>query len=348
MPDRDPLYDACHEYFKAHADAREIVASKHPDWRAVFEVGDQDAIDDLFEDLFPEDARVEDPDLLARRNRGTGMFRAPYDRLKETIDLLAHSKVEGQWQWQWSEISLHCGDVIWHQAREVWRATAALDEAVRRAAWRASDDIKDYLDNIERTEWIACVPLERRFEGFPEFTDFGSFKVVNARTGTPGLHRNIFSDFIRILGNELEVEFHPPSEVDGHSLLDSDFQRRVQAETQGYIPGRPQLVIRLETGEWDVACERLRWRLNYQLPLLRLCQLACDVFDRVRIGTRPPMTPDLRREMAAGLIEIPCTALAIDKRTGAAQTWSDLWTLRHEYEMTERDPDDPQDLLDLL
>ena len=134
-------------------------------------------------------------------------------------------------------------------------------------------------------------------------------------------------DFCQILGEHLRVNFIRSSEISG-SLL--DISSKIREQTRGYIPGRPQLVLNLGLGEWDVACERLRRRLHFLIPLIRLCQLTCDVMEGVRFTGDSARMPDHGRAMPEGITEIPCTALGVNVNNGTGQTWDGLWTWRYE------------------
>jgi hypothetical protein len=60
---------------------------------------------------------------------------------------------------------------------QVWEGQPSEDEL----AVEFVNTITNTLKMLATVEWIACVPMERPFRTFPEFTDFGPFAVVNAR-----------------------------------------------------------------------------------------------------------------------------------------------------------------------
>jgi len=102
-----------------------------------------------------------------------------------------------------------------------------------------------YLDVLAGYKWIASLPLEHVFSTFPPFTDFGGFYLVNpCNPESPCELDELLKRFRDILTEKLNVDFVPPKDLNSNSYLnlgDHFFENK----TDGYIPGRPQMVIRV-------------------------------------------------------------------------------------------------------
>lgn len=214
-----------------------------------------------------------------------------------------------QWQTEVWELAGSYADYIWENE-------CVEDDLARRYC----NQLICLLDDLAAVDWIACVPIERTFCRFPEFTDFGSFCVVNPGSLSPQSDSDLLQAFRQILADKLGVNFMPEREVPDSYLRLSDHYYN---KSGNYIPGRAQLVLRVGRGERFSNERILVSRLSKLLDLLALCQIAYassgSLLELRVIGPESVM-PDGSR-MASGLIEIPPVAVAVNVRTGQADWW---------------------------
>ena len=211
----DPLFNSCHQYFRELAASKQRL-SEDPGFSRYFEDFTEDGVDELFERFFGEEPF--DPENLPWLS-GTGS--APNElrvalgkalrNLDQSVWTLAASQIEGDWHWESSEIQLRTRTIIWQNAREIWVAESHNEETISRIALAGSSEIHHYLDELKATDWLACTPLDRRFDGFPEFTDFGSFCIVKranrSRWSAQGRHDRLLSNTWRAFARELHPIF---------------------------------------------------------------------------------------------------------------------------------------------
>lgn len=174
---------------------------------------------------------------------------------------------------------------------------------------------------LEGFEWIACLPLEHVFCRFPACTDFGDFVIVNPNDGAPELDE-LLRRFRVILTEKFNVNFVPLTDLDNDSYLrlgDHYFKK-----SGGYIPGRPQMVVKVGRGDTFVNKLILAGTSSYNLSLLSVCQIEYELggspFETSVISPDHDCLPSGER-MQPGLIEIPPVAVAIDVNTGEADWW---------------------------
>jgi hypothetical protein len=180
-----------------------------------------------------------------------------------------------------------------------------------------------YLDALAGHDWIASLPLEHVFGGFPPFTDFGGFCLVNpCDPDGPCELDDLLDRFRGILTDRLGIAFPQPEDLNGSSYLnlgDHFFNNK----SDGYIPGRPQMVIRVGRGDEFVNKQLLPGLARQQLSLLAICQIAYELEDGFRSKVISPSHSRLPTgdQMQCGLISIPDVAVAIVAKTGDAAIW---------------------------
>jgi hypothetical protein len=181
--------------------------------------------------------------------------------------------------------------------------------------------IHDLLDDLASADWIACVPMERVFSHFPVFTSFGPFALINARATSPESVPELLHGFQQMLSEHLDVNFMPLAELQDSYLRLSDHYYQ---KSGYYIPGRPQMVLKVGRGERSSNERILASQLTSVLDLLDLCQIAYEasasLFETRLIGPHSTM-PD-GTTMLPGFVAVPGVAVAINVRTGEADWWS--------------------------
>jgi hypothetical protein len=217
-------------------------------------------------------------------------------------------------------------DLKWQSA--MWEIAGSTAERV----WEQDVDEQTYirgfcrivnecLDDLAAADWIACVPLEHVFCNFPEFTSFGEFSLVNPGANPEQPVDELLGRFRSILTTNFGVNFMPHTEVNDSYLWLGDHYHQKSGH---YIPGRPQLIVKVGRGERFLN-ERLFWELAAnQLALLSLCQIAYELEGGLETRIVSPGHDRLPRgeRMQWGLIEIPGVAVAINVRSGEAAWWS--------------------------
>lgn len=175
--------------------------------------------------------------------------------------------------------------------------------------------ILDWMENLGAIDWIAFVPMERRFDGFPAYTDFGPFQIVNAGADCRDLDE-ILNKFAVLLATKCCVSFHPTSEVSEAPYGDN--AKALAEKTNWYIPGRALLALRLQRGERAPNAAVLRRLLKSYLPLIRLCQIACEPMQETlpEESSLQNLMPDRSSRMPAGFTQVPPIALAMNRLTG--------------------------------
>lgn len=251
--------------------------------------------------LYEAKARVSTyEDFLADRAPN-----AAYNRLFKTIEKVTPADVAwrgGFWQFAGS-----FGDTVWEN--DIPEEKASLDFAAA---------LQDSLEDLAARDWIACLPLERVFEGFPAFVDFGPFAIVNPGANSPDSPDDLLRAFQDLLTAHMGVTFMDSVEVrESYLYLADHFWKK----SCHYIPGRPQLVIATGRGECRGNQELLQDRLRQFLPLLKICQIAYEVQNQLSFTYGGTRLPDGVTRMPDGLIEIPGVAVAINRRTGQADWW---------------------------
>lgn len=216
---------------------------------------------------------------------------------------------------------LHWGFTIWDIAGStsdrIWQGRLVNEPSTVKAL---SEIVENCLEDLANAEWIACVPMERRFSAFPEYTDFGEFAVVNAAEEDSDFEP-LLNRFRKILATKLGVNFMPETEVQDSLLrLDEHYLKK----SGHYIPGRPQLVARVGRGERFTNKRLLEGMANDNFAMLSLCQIAYDMIHEIpaRITTGAYARLPSGEWMPEGLIEIPPVAVAINARTGEADWWT--------------------------
>lgn len=180
----------------------------------------------------------------------------------------------------------------------------------------------DSLDDLQAIDWIACIPLERAFQRFPEHTDFKDFSIINARATAPHDDETLLSEFRRILTSKLGVTFMPSMEVHNpYARIADHFYQK----SGWYIPGRPQLVISIGKGESSANEQHLRSKLRAFAPLLQLCQVYLDQqaapLENCVVGPHS-VQADGKTPMSDGLLRVPPCSVAINRRSGQADWWA--------------------------
>ncbi len=128
-------------------------------------------------------------------------------------------------------------------AERVWEHD--LDEQAIIAGF--SRIVHECLDDLAAADWIACLPLERVFCNFPEFTNFGEFTVVNAAGADLAQPVEVLLERFRsVLTANFGVNFIPNSEIDDSYLR---LGAHYHMKSGCYVPRRPQLVLRVGRGE---------------------------------------------------------------------------------------------------
>lgn len=230
---------------------------------------------------------------------------AAYNRLFKTVEKV--TPVDVAWRGGFWEFACSFGDTVWEN--DIPEEKASLDFAAA---------LQNSLEDLAAREWIASVPLERAFEEFPAFTDFGPFAIVNAGRSNPDCPDALLRAFQEILTAHMGVTFMDSVEVQESYLYLADHFCK---KSGYYIPGRPQLVIATGRGECRGNQQLLQDRLRQILPLLQICQVAYELQHRLSFTHGGTRMPDGVTRMPDGLIEIPGVAVAINRRTGQADWW---------------------------
>src|SRR5207248_4035354 len=104
-------------------------------------------------------------------------------------------------------------------------------------------------------------------------------------------------------------------------------------KSHGYIPGRPQMVLRVGAGDEFVNRQLLSTLVRHRLTLLAICQIAYeqeDYFGSGIISGSESRLPSGGR-MQSGMIKIPGVAVGINTKNGWA-TWWPIQCVTHETE----------------
>jgi hypothetical protein len=212
----------------------------------------------------------------------------------------------------------------------IWELAGSTSEQILEGRFEEATDtprfcrqVNAYLDALAGHDWIASLPLEHVFSSFPPFTDFGGFHLVNpAGPEGSGDLDELLGRFRTILTDKLGVAFPEPKDFHNDSYLrlgDHFFKNK----SDGYIPGRPQMVIRVGRGDEFVNKQLLPGLARQQLSLLALCQIAYELDDGFQSKIISPAQCRLPNgeHMQAGVIEIPQVAVAIETKTGESAIW---------------------------
>ena len=105
--------------------------------------------------------------------------------------------------------------------------------------------INECLEDLAAADWIACVPLEHLFSTFPPFSNFGEFSLVNPITESEQTVEELLERFRSLLTDNLGVNFMASPEVNESYL---SLGEHYCNKSGHYIPGRPQLVVRVGRG----------------------------------------------------------------------------------------------------
>jgi hypothetical protein len=191
-----------------------------------------------------------------------GKAKKTYRRMMTTIE----AEVAGSFAWWYS-----VWDLSGSTALSIWEGTLGAGEEAR-----FPNQVLAYLKMLQHQDWIASIPMERAFEKFPAVTDFGCFYLLNAR----GEHHEedqednvdqLLAHFRNILSTNLAVNFVEPKEPsESYINIGAHFFRK----SDGYIPGRPQMVLRVGAGDEFVNRQLLSTLVRYRLALLAICQIA--------------------------------------------------------------------------
>lgn len=231
-----------------------------------------------------------------------------YERMCEAIQ--AQAPADLRWWYTVWELAGSTSEQIWDGGFD--QATGT-DRFVKR--------VQAHLAAREGFDWIACLPLEHVFCRFPAFTDFGDFLLVNPTDGAPELDE-LLRQFRDILTEKFNVNFVPPTDPNNESYLrlgDHYFNK-----SGGYIPGRPQMVVKVGRGDTFVNKLILAGTASYNLSLLSVCQIEYElngsILETGIISPEHDRLPTGER-MQPGLIEIPPVAVAINVNTGQTDWW---------------------------
>jgi hypothetical protein len=183
--------------------------------------------------------------------------------------------------------------------------------------------VKAHLAALERYDWIACLPLEHVFCRFPAFTDFGDFLLVNPKQKQDEVGIDeLLKQFRAVLTDKLHVNFAEPIDPNNESYLrlgDHYFNK-----SGGYIPGRPQMVVKVGRGDTFVNKLILSGIASYNLALLAVCQIEYELHSGLLetrvISPGHDCLPN-GKPMQRGMIEIPPVAVAINVNSGQADWW---------------------------
>lgn len=221
--------------------------------------------------------------------------------------------VDIQWPLTLTELTYTVGITVWE--------TDIVQDVFFRDFVRS---LQSMFEQLSITEWIASIPIERSFEKFPVFTDFGPFAIVNARAENPKSEEDLFKTFQNILTIHWNVNFMNPVEV--HESYIDLAHHFYENKSDCYIPGRPQLVLKVGRGDSARNESAMKERLRQFLPLLTICQIFVELEQGLLFRPAWVTMPDGKTRMRHGLIEIPNGAMAINKFTGHAE----LWRTEHE------------------
>jgi hypothetical protein len=179
--------------------------------------------------------------------------------------------------------------------------------------------VSECLEDLAAANWVASVPLEHVFCNFPAFTSFGEFSLVNPGAQPDQPVEELLGRFRSILTANFGVNFMPHTEVNDSYLWLGDHYHQKSGH---YIPGRPQLVVKVGRGERFLN-ERFFWELvANHVALLSLCQIAYDIENPRRFVNAGECTLPSGQRFQRGLIEMPSVAVAINRRTGQADWWT--------------------------
>lgn len=215
-------------------------------------------------------------------------------------------------EWGW-EVLDHCmghGEAIRREQPELEQAVV-----------KFTKELEWLLAHVSKIEWIACVPLERIFRKFPDFTDFGTFAILNPAGTSAKPENELLDSFRLLLSDRCGVTFAAPRDPynnESYLRLGEHYLRK----SGHYIPGRPTLVIKLGKGEERANQRQLQSKLQEILPLIQLCQVAMGLDQSFLNRTTGPHStlPD-GKWMDDGLIAVPAVAVALDKSNGNCGWW---------------------------
>jgi hypothetical protein len=222
----------------------------------------------------------------------------------------------------------------------IWELAGSTAEQVLEGRFVETTDgprfcrqVTAYLEALTGFDWVACLPLENAFCGFPAYTDFGGFCLVNpVRPNEARDLDALLARFRGILTEKLGIEFIEPTGPNNESYLrlgDHYFNNK----SDGYIPGRPQMVIRAGRGDEFINKQLLPGLARQQFSLLSLCQIAYGLKPELKVlfGEAGAGCLPTGERMQSGFIRIPDVAVAIVAKTGDAA----IWATRLEYFETE-------------
>lgn len=234
---------------------------------------------------------------------------------------------------------LHWWYTIWNivgsVSDDIWKADE-IDEAT--TAEQFTKTVLAHLEALKGHDWIATLPLEHLFNKFPDFTDFGGFYLINAceksdewpnvqpaREDSTERHdglRALLERFEGILKNKLGILLGEGDDETSQSYLNlGDHYYR---KSNGYIPGRPQMVMKVGVGDEFVNKTVLAEQVRYQVALLSICQIAYELEAGVmhtNLTSPGQCRLPMGEWMQDGLIEVPNCAVGIVAKTGYASLW---------------------------
>ena len=195
------------------------------------------------------------------------------------------------------------------------------DQGVRRQAQVLVNVITSIFESASETQWVACYPLERCFQLFPEATDFGNFWILNPAANADGNIVTAFEELKKLLSKNCGVAFAPNIEMDSPLSLKREL---IANETSAFIPLRPLLVFEYGIGQSEFNEQFLRLKLLQILPRIRLTQLALELEhskfwgESVRFGLPPENAKFLpNKSQAPGdRFELPNSCLVLNKNGG--------------------------------
>lgn len=236
---------------------------------------------------------------------------AAYDRLFKAIAKVTPEEVKLGWA-----VSEFAALTF---SQSVWNGQVKRDTALRDFL----NALQNLIDDLSVVEWLACVPLGREFRGFSKFTDLGPIAVVYVPDDEKKDQTILLAEFREVLTAHCGVHFMDSAEVkDSYLRLGGHYYERSQC----YIPGRPQMIVKVGRGESRSNERMLGDRLRQLFPLFQFCQVV--EAPPILAGARfiaPSYWPDRKSSMMTqGLIEIPDGAVAVNRRTGQCDWWQNV------------------------
>ena len=212
-----------------------------------------------------------------------------YRRMFTAITKSANAEVK----WQ-----LSIWELAGSTAEQIWEDDVDEASITKKFVQR----VLECLDDLAAAEWIACVPVEHVFSSFPEFSDFGDFFLVNPKTKLAQSTDELLERFRSILASRLGVTFLASSEITTSYI---GLCEHYYNKSGKYIPGRPQLVVRVGRGETATNQRLLKDILVTHSAMLSLSQIAYELdggWSTKIVSAEHAKLPDGRR-MQRGSVE---------------------------------------------